>query len=865
MKKIGWYIILLLMMLGYHVHVDAQHISVSAPSHVAAGENFRVAYTINTSDVEEFRMGGVQDGLEVIAGPYTSSQSSYQMINGHTSSSSSVTITYTLYAAKNGSFTIGASHALVGGKRLSSRPVKIQVSGHAQRTNGAPNMHGQDSYDQPRMRSAGSAISGSDLFIKVSASKKRVHEQEPILLTYKVYTQVDLTQLEGKMPDLKGFHTQEVPLPQQKTFHTETVNGRPYKCVTWSQYVMYPQMTGRLEIPSITFKGIVVQQNRNVDPMEAFFNGGSGYVEVKKDIKAPGITLQVDPLPQRPANFSGGVGKFNISASLDKKEVKAGEPITLRVVVGGIGNLKLLKQPVVNFPKDFDKYDAKVTDKTRLTANGVEGNMVYDFLAVPRNQGSYTIPSVELTYYDTSKNAYKTIKTQPFKVEVEKGDGTSAESEDFASQDKDIHTIKLGKAEQHKADEMFFGSFGYWISLLMPLIAFVVLLIVFRRRAIENADIVKKRSNRAGKIATKRLRLANKLMLQGKQGEFYDEVMRALWGYMSYKLNMPAEKLNRDNIRETLGRHFVDDATIEKFTTALDECEFERYAPGDAAGNMNRTFESAMTAIMDIENAINEARKNQKKHPAGYSFVWLLLAMICFGGTSAKAVTKNNADTEYQKGNYQQAIRDYEEILKNGESAEIYFNLGNAYYRTDNITKAVLNYERARLLSPGDNDINFNLQFARSKTIDKITPQSEMFFITWYKSLVNFTSVDNWAKTGILCIVMALLLVLLYLFGPQLMLRKIGFFGGLAFFVIFLLSNLFAFQQKQALDNRTGAIIISPSVNIKKTPAKNSTDQFVLHEGTRVDIIDKGMTDWRCIRVGDGREGWIETKAIEEI
>lgn len=865
MKKIGWYIILLLMMLGYHVHVDAQHISVSAPSHVAAGENFRVAYTINTSDVEEFRMGGVQDGLEVIAGPYTSSQSSYQMINGHTSSSSSVTITYTLYAAKNGSFTIGASHALAGGKRLSSRPVKIQVSGHAQRTNGAPNMHGQDSYDQPRMRSAGSAISGSDLFIKVSASKKRVHEQEPILLTYKVYTQVELTQLEGKMPDLKGFHTQEVPLPQQKTFHTETVNGRPYKCVTWSQYVMYPQMTGSLQIPSITFKGIVVQQNRNVDPMEAFFNGGSGYVEVKKDIKAPGITLQVDPLPQRPANFSGGVGKFNISASLDKKEVKAGEPITLRVVVGGIGNLKLLKQPVVNFPKDFDKYDAKVTDKTRLTANGVEGNMVYDFLAVPRNQGSYTIPSVELTYYDTGKNAYKTIKTQPFKVEVEKGDGTSGESEDFASQDKDIHTIKLGKAEQHKANEMFFGSFGYWVCLLMPLIAFVVLLIVFRRRAIENADIVKKRSNRAGKIATKRLRLANKLMLQGKQGEFYDEVMRALWGYMSYKLNMPAEKLNRDNIRETLGRHFVDDATIEKFTTALDECEFERYAPGDAAGNMNRTFESAMTAIMDIENAINEARKNQKKHPAGYSFVWLLLAMICFGGTSAKAVTKNNADTEYQKGNYQQAIHDYEEILKNGESAEIYFNLGNAYYRTDNITKAVLNYERARLLSPGDDDINFNLQFARSKTIDKITPESEMFFVTWYKSLVNFTSVDNWAKTGILCIVMALLLVLLYLFGPQLMLRKIGFFGGLAFFVIFLLSNLFAFQQKQALDNRTGAIVISPSVNIKKTPAKNSADQFVLHEGTRVDIIDKGMTDWRCIRVGDGREGWIETKAIEEI
>lgn len=866
MKRTGWYMILLICLLGFQVHVAAQQISVSAPSHVAAGENFRVAYTINTRDVEEFRMGGVQDGLEVIAGPYTSSQSSYKMINGHTSSSSSVTITYTLYAAKNGTFSIGASHALVDGKKLASRALKITVSGHAQRSGGAPNMHGQDSYDQPRMRSAGSAISGSDLFIKVSASKKRVHEQEPILLTYKVYTQVDLTQLEGKMPDLKGFHNQEVPLPQQKTFHTETVNGRPYKCVTWSQYVMYPQMTGKLEIPSITFKGIVVQQNRSVDPMEAFFNGGSGYVEVHKDIQAPGITLQVDPLPQRPANFSGGVGKFNISACLDKNEIKAGEPITLRVIVGGIGNLKLLKQPVVNFPKDFDKYDAKVTDKTRLTANGVEGNMVYDFLAVPRNQGTYTIPAVEFTYYDTGINAYKTIKTQPFTLNVAKGDGSSSnESADFGSADKDIHTIKLGKVTQRQANDFFFGSFGYWISLLIPLVAFVVLLVVFRRRALENADVVKKRSNKASKMAKKRLRTANKLMLQGKQGEFYDEVMRALWGYVSYKLNMPVEQLSRDNIREKLAHHGVDDNIMDKFTNALDECEFERYAPGDPAGNMNRTFDSAMTAIMEIENAINEARKQRKQHPAGYSFVWLLLAMFGFGTISAQAVTKDNADTEYQKGNYQQAIRDYEDILRDGESAELYYNLGNAYFRTDNITKAVLNYERAHLLSPGDADINFNLQFARSKTIDKITPVSEMFFVTWYKSLVNYTSVDNWAKTSIVCIILALLLVLLYLFDPHMLLRKIGFFGGILFFLIFMVSNLFAYQQKQALDNRTGAIILSPSVNVKKTPAKSSADQFVLHEGTRVDITDKGMVGWRGILVGDGREGWVETKDLEEI
>ena len=865
MKHIGRFA-LMMMLLGIFTQVAAQKLGVSAPSRVAAGENFRVAYTISARDVEEFRLGGVQEGLEVIAGPYTSSQSSYQMINGHTSSSSSVTITYTLYAAKNGNFTIGASHAIVAGKKVSFHPVKIAVSGHAPRNaQGAPSMHGQDDYDQPRMRQAGSQISGSDLFIKVSANKKHVTEQEPILLTYKVYTQVDLTQLEGKMPDLKGFHTQEVPLPQQKQFHSEMVNGKPYKCVTWSQYVMYPQMTGKLEIPSITFKGIVVQQNRNVDPMEAFFNGGSGYVEVHKDIKAPGITLQVDPLPQRPANFSGGVGKFNITATLDKKEVKAGEPITLRVVVGGVGNLKLLKQPVVNFPKDFDKYDAKVTDKTRLTMNGVEGNMIYDFLAVPRNQGDYDIPAVEFCYFDTSTHSYKTIKTQPFRLHVEKGDGKSENSDaDFSSQDKDIHALKLGKSKLHGIDDMFYGSFGYWTSLLLPLIAFFALLIIFRRRALENADIVKMRSNKANKIATKRLKKAHQLMLKGKQGEFYDEVLRALWQYVSYKLNMPAEQLNRENIREKLIAHHVDDTIIEKFTTALDECEFERYAPGDAAGNMNRTFDSAMTGIMEIENAINQARKNRKNNAAQYSFVFVLLAFLGFCQQAA-AVTKENADTEYQKGNYQQAIRDYEDILKTGESTEIYYNLGNAYYRTDNITKAVLNYERAHLLSPGDEDILFNLQFARSKTIDKITPESEMFFVTWYKSLVNFTSIDNWAKAGILSIILALLLVLVYLFAPQIMLRKIGFFGGGIFFFVFLLSNLFAYQQKQTLLNRNGAIIISPSVNVKKTPAKQSADQFILHEGTRVDITDKGMKGWRAIRVGDGREGWIEAKALEEI
>lgn len=840
----------------------SQVIRVSTPSRVEAGENFRVSFKVTTQDVDDFRSGlHSTDVVEVIAGPYTSSESSFQMVNGHTSSSSSITYTYTLYAAKSGVYNIPAAHARVGGKQISSRPVKVTVVGSAQgRGNNSPKMHEDDNY-QPHMKAAGSAISGRDLFIKVSANKKKVYEQEPILLTYKVYTLVDLTQLEGKMPELTGFHTQEIPLPQQKSFHIERVNGKPYRTVTWSQYVMYPQMTGKMEIPSITFKGIVVQQNRSVDPFEAFFNGGSGYVEVKRNIVAPSIKIDVLPLPHKPANFSGGVGKFNISAQLNKNELKAGDPLSLRIVVGGIGNLKLIKQPVVNFPKDWDKYDPKVTDKTKLTSNGLEGNMIYDILAVPRNQGHYTIPPVELTYYDTSLNKYKTIKTQSFDIEVAKGDGSRSSVVDYSKdQPKDIKDIKKGEAELHSVDNFFFGSVGYLMSLLIPFAAFVALLVIFRKRAIDNADLVKMKGKKANKIATKRLRQANKLMLAGKTNEFYDEVLRALWGYVGDKLNMPAEKLSRENISEKLQSHNVDDNTISKFLSAIDDCEMMRFAPGDPEGNMNKTFESAMTAIMEIENVMK--KKSNKAKASGFSFVLMILMLMPL---SANAITKQNADDEYAKGNYQQAIKDYQEILKTGVSSEIYYNLGNAYYRTDNITQALLAYERALQLSPGDNDIRFNLQYARSKTIDKITPETEMFFVTWYNSLVNFTSVDRWANTAIVSIVMALLLILVFLFAPQMWARKSGFYGSAVFLLLFAFANLFAFQQKHELETKQGAIVIAPTVNVKKTPAASGTDVFVIHEGTRVDITDRGMKQWRGIKLADGREGWLKTSQIEEI
>ena len=840
------------------VSVSAQQITGSAPAQVAVGEQFRLTYKVNTDDVEGFRAGNIPAELEVLMGPSTSHQSSFQMINGHTSSSTSVTYTYILCATANGTFTIPPARASIGGKQVSSNAIRIKVSGQAQGNCGS---HQQR---QPAgVRSAGTPISGSDLFIKVSANKSRVHEQEPVLLTYKVYTLVELTSLNGKMPDLKSFYSQEIPLPQQKKFTVENVNGRPYRTVTWSQYVMFPQMTGKLDIPPITFEGVVVQANRDVDPFEAFFNGGSGYVEVNKKIQAPGLSIQVDPLPERPANFSGGVGQFSIKAELDKTEVKANDPVTLRITVSGAGNMKLLKEPVVNFPQDFDKYDAKQNDKTKLTSNGLEGSVTYEFLAVPRHQGTYEIPPVEFVYYDTRDNAYKTLKTEALKLNVAKGSGNAQNSSYNSQQDieqlnKDIHFIKTGDTTQHQQGDYFFGSTGYWVALALLVLTFITLFVVFRQRAIDNANISKMRGKKANKVAVKRLKLADKLMKQGKASAFYDEVLRALWGYVGDKLNMPVEQLSRENISQQLSARNVDEATIAQFIGALDECEFERYAPGDAKGNMGKTYEAAMGAIIKIEDVM------KKKHTKTSKAVTVLLVLMLLPMT-ASAVTKAEADSSYVRQHYQEAIKQYEVLLKEGVSADLYYNLGNAYYRSDNFTRAIINYERALLLSPGDKDIRHNLQLARQKTTDKLSPSADFFLVTWYRSLVNIMGVDAWAWTALVALAMGIILFLVYLFSSRVSLQKLGFFGAAFMLLFFLFANLFAWHQQQVLTHRTGAVVVATETAVKSTPAQNGTNLFMLHEGTKVEITDDSMKDWKEVRLPDGKEGWIAVTSIEII
>lgn len=606
-------------MVAFSVSTFADEVSlrVSAPSTVEVGGKFRVQFTVNTQNVSHFSAPDFK-GFEVIYGPATSSQSSFQMINGRTSQSSSIIYTYVLLAGNSGIFTIGSASVQVDGKTVKSKPVQVRVlSGGAGGAGGSSNggsSSGGGNYGGGQSSSAPSAsssnISAKDLFMTATASRTSVHEQEAILLTYKIYTLVDLTQLDGKLPTLDGFQIQEIPLPRTKEFSIEQYNGRNYRTVTWSQYLLFPQKSGKLTIPSITYEGVVITRNRNLDPIEAFFNGQSGYSEVKRKITTPTLTINVSPLPNKPEGFSGAVGKFSVSSSISTKEVDANEAVTLKISVQGSGNMKLISTPEVQFPKDFETYDAKVNDNFQLTRSGLSGSKDFEYLFVPRHPGTYEIPASEFIYFDTESRSYKTIKTEAYTLKVNKGKGGAGQSvsnysgqqQDVQQLNQDIRFIKKGDVDLHQPGDTFFGTWKCWAAYILPFLLFVIAMVLGRKQMKANANVAHLRGKKANKVALKRMKTAKKLLDAHDTGKFYDEVLRALWGYVGDKFNMSQESLNKENIEQSLTSRQVPDEQIQQFMKVLNDCEFARYAPGDVNENMENVYNSAISAISKMED-----------------------------------------------------------------------------------------------------------------------------------------------------------------------------------------------------------------------------------------------------------------------
>lgn len=575
---------------------------------VVSGDQVRLVFTVNSQDIKDFRAPSIK-GFDVLMGPSRSQQSSIQIINGKRTSNSSTAFTYILLAGSPGTYTIPAASVEVNGEKVFSNAISIKVLPQDQNSGNSGN-NGGGSASSSRSQAAGSRISSNDLFITATASKTTVHEQEAILLTYKVYTVVNLRQLYGKMPDLKGFHTQEVELPQQKTFTLEHYKGRNYNTTVWSQYVLFPQQTGKLEIPSITFDGVVAQQTVSDDPFDAFFNGG-GYVEVKKKITTPKVVINVQPLPAKPAGFSGAVGEFKLASSINATDVKTNDAVTIKLTLSGTGNMKLIGTPEVKFPQDFEIYDPKVTDDYKLTNSGLTGTKTFEYLAIPRHAGNFTIPAVEFTYFDLKSNSYKTLKTEAYNLKVAKGQGNADQViSDFTNKEsvkmlgKDIRFIKLGDSSLRPKGDFFFGTVGYYLCYLIPLLLFVVFAVIYRQKALENANVAKVKTKKANKVATRRMKLAGKLLAENKKNEFYDEVLKALWGYISDKLSIPVSQLSKDNIEAELTNYGVPEALIAEFIGVLNECEYARYAPGNENEAMDKVYSASVEVISKMENSI---------------------------------------------------------------------------------------------------------------------------------------------------------------------------------------------------------------------------------------------------------------------
>ena len=579
----------------------------AAPDVVVSGDQFRLTFTVNTQKVKDFRAPSIK-GFEVLMGPSRSSQNSTQIINGKVSSSSSITYTYILMAGKEGTYNIPAASIVADGETKISNSLQIKVL-PADDASASSAQGGSAS--SSRSQAVGSKITDKDLFITASASKTKVYEQEAILLTYKVYTVVDLRQLYGDMPDLKGFHTQEVELPAQKTFSLEHYNGRNYNTTVWRQYVLFPQQSGTMEIPSITFDGVVAQRINSGDPFDAFFNGGTNYVEIKKKIVTPKLKINVAALPSKPADFSGAVGTFTMASSINSKSVKTNDAVTIKLTVTGTGNMKLIGTPEVKFPQDFEVYDPKIDNQFNLTREGLSGSKTYEYLAIPRHAGKFTIPAVSFTYFDLKTKTYKTLKSEEYVINVEKGQGNADQViADFTNKESvkmlgnDVRYIKRGATQFAQRGDYFYGTTAYWMWYIIPFVLFVGVILMYRKQAMDNANTAKMKTKKANKVAVKRMKLAGKLLSENKKNEFYDEVLKALWGYISDKLSIPVSQLSKDNIEQELSRYGVNEELVKAFINVLNDCEFARYAPGDENEAMDKVYTASIEIISKMENSI---------------------------------------------------------------------------------------------------------------------------------------------------------------------------------------------------------------------------------------------------------------------
>ncbi len=606
MKKIFFILTALLL----HVSVlYSQEITfkATAPSSVVKGSQFSIVYTLNSEGGTGLRAPEFE-GCTVLYGPASSVMRSTTIINNKRESQTTTTYTYTVQAGEEGTFTIAPATIKVDGDQYTSNALTLKV------------LPPDKASEAEAAANGGDEVAANQLFMRLIVSRTKVYEQQPLLATVKLYTRAEGIQLEGvNFPSFEGFVVQEIEQPENTSFQLENYDGLNYKTAVLKQYLLFPQRTGQLTIEQGKYD-MIVQVPKAIDNMRSFFGSSMNmYTNVRKTIYSPKVTVDVEELPfGKPASYLGGVGEFKLESTLSSTTVKANEAITLKMVISGNGNLKYIKNPEITFPADFEVYDPKVDLNIKATQSGVVGTRTIEYTVVPRFGGEFTIPAVDFSYFDLKSKSYKTLSTPSYTVTVEKGEnegtvsGTTGSVSNFVNKEQlsllnsDIRFIKQTKPQLTLTPHYLFGSWAYMLFYLLPLLGCVALLFLYQKQAKANADIALMKNRKANKVASKRLKQAGVYLKQQSKEQFYDEVLKATWGYLSDKLGLPVSSLTKDNVEQELQSYGASTELIAQFMEILNTCEFARYAPSQSEDAMDKLYQKAVSSISEMENRVKK-------------------------------------------------------------------------------------------------------------------------------------------------------------------------------------------------------------------------------------------------------------------
>lgn len=610
-------IMILVFMITGLTSLRSQEISFTASSKtlVQEGEQFRLTYTL-TAQGTNFR-GPAFSGFRVMSGPNQSTSQSYQIINGRVSQSFQLTFTYILMAQKEGEYEIPPATVSVDGKDYTSNSLKINVKKASQ-----PSQQGGQSGRRSPSQSEG--LAADDVFIKAFIDKKNPMQGEQVIITYKIFTTVPISQINiEELSSFPGFWIKDL-LDQNESLkqYNEVLNGKEYVVADLKKIAIFPQRSGELQIEPMVLQCLAQvrtqSSSRFRDPFfDQFFDDpifNTNVQNVPLNLSSNAITLNVKPLPGtgRPADFSGAVGNFTMDVNIDRTRLKVNEAITIKVHIAGKGNIELIEPLRFNFPPDFETYDPKITGNTSKNQSGISGTRIFEYLVIPRTSGNFHIKPVNFSFFDLSKGVYTLLPTPEFNIVVEKGedDGTSnitysgVSQKDIEYIGSDIRYLKSYPFTLMKANTFFFRSTTFFLLIIIPLLLAIFAILIIRNQVKRQNNVGLMRYRKANKIARQNLRKASEFLQKQEKEEFFIEVSRALWGYLSHKFNIPLSELSLDTIEKHLAKNEVSEETSTGFLQTLNECEFARFAPGDSSQQMQQIYDKALNIISKIEHEL---------------------------------------------------------------------------------------------------------------------------------------------------------------------------------------------------------------------------------------------------------------------